>query len=192
MCGENQPSSPSSFGRAGSPPRVRGKLALGGERPFRSGITPACAGKTLFWQGCFPELEDHPRVCGENNPPRSNISSSLGSPPRVRGKQYETVAEVEVVGITPACAGKTSPPRPRPSGARDHPRVCGENSLSEASGLFDQGSPPRVRGKPCFGRVASLNWRITPACAGKTIRLGQISLHLWDHPRVCGENSTRQ
>mgnify|MGYP007100809490 CR=1 FL=1 len=31
--------------------------------------------------------------------------------------------------------------------------------------------------------------RITPACAGKTIKRIQASVFAWDHPRVCGKNS---
>ena len=46
-CGENVPSSTTSPYSTGSPPRMRGKPAVGRRRGFRSGITPADAGKTL-------------------------------------------------------------------------------------------------------------------------------------------------
>ena len=66
VCGENLNPFTHSSAVVGSPPRVRGKLALRGWRPLRAGITPACAGKTycliLFRKLC----QDHPRVCGEN------------------------------------------------------------------------------------------------------------------------------
>ena len=46
--------------------------------------------------------------------------------------------------------------------------MCGENSLSEVGDIFEQGSPPRVRGKPRLSRDARADHGITPACAGKT------------------------
>ena len=51
-----------------------------------NGITPACAGKSLYalpttWAG-----RDHPRVCGEKRLAAFNDESGEGSPPRVRGK----------------------------------------------------------------------------------------------------------
>ena len=49
----------------GSPPHVRGKEK--GE-PFehrKTGITPACAGKSLDFQVFKFGGQDHPRMCGE-------------------------------------------------------------------------------------------------------------------------------
>ena len=49
----------------GSPPRVRGKGNLE-EMPFViSGITPACAGKSIIQRRNTYHGQDHPRVCGE-------------------------------------------------------------------------------------------------------------------------------
>ena len=50
----------------------------------------------------------------------------------------------------------------------DHPRVCGENFFTRVLRAFNQGSPPRVRGKPNQVSSVRLSHRITPACAGKT------------------------
>ena len=94
-------------------------------------------------------------------------------------------------GITPACAGKTLHELERAmsyDGARDHPRVCGENDLKQLLKMQKQdhprvcgenfrlpefslpvlGSPPRVRGKQTPIASATSFWGITPACAGKT------------------------
>ena len=50
------------------------------------------------------------------------------------------------------------------------------------------GSPPRVRGKlPDTGNRKNAK-RITPACAGKTVRRLGLRRARKDHPRVCGEN----
>ena len=50
----------------GSPPRVREKPlnSLVGQRV--TGITPACAGKTVNWKISLQASRDHPRVCGKN------------------------------------------------------------------------------------------------------------------------------
>ena len=50
------------------------------------------------------------------------------------------------------------------------------------------GSPPQVRGKLGGQSGAGKSHRITPAGAGKTCRLQQISKGRKDHPRRCGEN----
>ena len=71
---------------------------------------------------------------------------------------------------------------------RDHPRRCGENSgLPSVKGRV-VGSPPQVRGKPCSNAPQQRRYRITPAGAGKTIRLNYDVLNAKDHPRRCGEN----
>ena len=91
-----------------------------------------------------------------------------GSPPRMRGKQRLARLHLGLGGITPAHAGKT-PRRPfARQAAGDHPRACGENSVSAAVSRPEAGSPPRMRGKP-----GAIPWdcavhRITPAHAGKT------------------------
>ena len=73
------------------------------------------------------ETQDHPRVCGENLTPSGELSSILGSPPRVRGKPMSNTIERYDYRITPACAGKTA--------RREF--IC----------YVHAGSPPRVRGK---------------------------------------------
>ena len=160
----------------GSPPRVRGKLIdcrfeFAGVR-----ITPACAGKTGRTAQGKGEPQDHPRVCGENLAIHNIGMLHKGSPPRVRGKQRARVCAWYVRGITPACAGKTSGILSACSSAQDHPRVCGENPYGRESHGGNQGSPPRVRGKPLvLGCMESL-LRITPACAGKTLWKWRISV----------------
>ena len=114
---------------------------------MRKGITPACAGKSLRPSGNIRDRRDHPRVCGEKrslvfrlrcfsgSPPRVRGKVSLkgvtltapaGSPPRVRGKGAWICQNLERVGITPACAGKSIPDTIIQMFHWDHPRVCGE------------------------------------------------------------------
>ena len=88
MCGEKCNIRVNNRGLLGSPPRVRGKVAIFVVTAKAHRITPACAGKSFT--GMLP------------------LSGRLGSPPRVRGKDYaEKVSEV-LGRITPACAGKSA------------------------------------------------------------------------------------
>ena len=75
--------------------------------------------------------------------------------------------------------------------SKDHPRVCGENLFNQILHRACVGSPPRVRGKRARDNWAYWRLRITPACAGKTHARLEVLIIRWDHPRVCGENSSR-
>ena len=66
VCGEKLRKTAVSVRELGSPPRVRGKARRLGYKSANSGITPACAGKSLW---CVIVRVSHG-----------------GSPPRVRGK----------------------------------------------------------------------------------------------------------
>ena len=90
--------------------------------------------------------------------------------------------------ITPARAGKTSIDRKNPQKNSDHPRACGENTMTRNSLAKATGSPPRVRGKPRQMEALRFHPRITPARAGKTQEILRSSIASADHPRACGEN----
>ena len=130
----------------------------------------------------------HPRVCGENCYNTRGNSGVTGSSPRVRGKQRFWVWCWSLLGLIPACAGKTLtfPAQRTPRWA--HPRVCGENSCSGACSCSVAGSSPRVRGKRFRGPRQPEPARLIPACAGKTRENRAARSHVAAHPRVCGEN----
>ena len=86
----------------------------------------------------------------------------------MRGKQLDEEDAKIQVRITPACAGKTERSESQTGRQWDHPRVCGENTLTESLWLLGKGSPPRVRGKLRAADLFIGGLRITPACAGKT------------------------
>ena len=132
--------------------------------------------------------KDHPRVCGENRCSTKACCCTIGSPPRVRGKPRTRRVKLSSSRITPACAGKTALYSGSSAANGDHPRVCGENSITVVSSPFGQGSPPRVRGKRTNSRNLAVKRRITPACAGKTVEDDRWHRISQDHPRVCGEN----
>ena len=95
---------------------------------FGVGITPACAGKSALALLQSGQLQDHPRMCGEKRPETLLRSTSMGSPPHVRGKALRVSVAASTARITPACAGKR-PIFSKKEGARgDHPRMCGEKT----------------------------------------------------------------
>ena len=86
---------------------MRGKVLFKtlGEGTF--GITPAYAGKSEKQVPFLPPYQDHPRVCGEKSGRVRPWRKHKGSPPRMRGKVIRCEELARVVGITPACAGKS-------------------------------------------------------------------------------------
>ena len=71
--------------------------------------------------------------------------------------------------ITPAGAGKTRCTAYNHAAAKDHPRRCGENIVTDIYDGCKSGSPPQVRGKPLTVINKKSEIRITPAGAGKTL-----------------------
>ena len=129
MCGEKLDFlryQPADFG---SPPHVRGKVKVGLGHCFQLGITPACAGKRRQSGNCKNANWDHPRMCGEKLSFYFGFSTTPGSPPHVRGKVHSGVLVVVVLGITPACAGKSYTLQAVGLKVWDHPRMCGEKAL---------------------------------------------------------------
>ena len=194
MCGEK----PSTLRPApevrGSPPRVRGKAADTRGRGRHAGITPACAGKSCKILSARRRERDHPRVCGEKAEKGALSCDCEGSPPRVRGKVRFPMLMILSARITPACAGKSWRRWCWRATGKDHPRVCGEKTHFTYEEYSYMGSPPRVRGKASPSSSSPYLWRITPACAGKSLHSGlwRLGVGQMDHPRVCGEKPPEQ
>ena len=53
------------------------------------GITPAYAGKSSFVPALDGISQDHPRVCGEKGTAMPTEAVTMGSPPRMRGKEWQ-------------------------------------------------------------------------------------------------------
>ena len=135
-----------------------------------AGITPAYAGKRVRCSQQALPCTDHPRMCGEKRQDRLDYYVPQGSPPHVRGKGYWRMYKQSLLGITPACAGKSRLFFCSRLNPEDHPRMCGEKRGIRLPGSLGRGSPPHVRGK--VDGCAQL-WpfdRITPACAGKRLK----------------------
>ena len=191
VCGENITISLRASIHRGSSPRVRGKPALDPHQAGAGRLIPACAGKTEQVVFCRIRPGAHPRVCGENAPPRSSSARASGSSPRVRGKRRRRPPCRTRVRLIPACAGKTGRTRARKRGSRAHPRVCGENSLRDQARTPVSGSSPRVRGKRGPSTSSTRSPGLIPACAGKTSAPLFTCCGTAAHPRVCGENNAQ-
>ena len=189
VCGEKLKFGTNVTKNPGSPPRVRGKGIVHVFVPEKLGITPAYAGKRMLYARAVRRDRDHPRVCGEKESCQKIQKTTLGSPPRMRGKGCYMQELSGETGITPAYAGKSGPCPDRVPPAGDHPRVCGEKSQSTSASPRALGSPPRMRGKGVKQSNSRIRMGITPAYAGKSCIYRSTTSISWDHPRVCGEKS---
>ena len=189
MCGEKPDILPLSAWTRGSPPRMRGKVQLQPGQPAALGITPAYAGKSKNLPALVCGNGDHPRVCGEKRPALYWWGRCRGSPPRMRGKVTACFLPQTFPGITPAYAGKRNATKYLDRCVWDHPRVCGEKSLTAVSASASHGSPPRMRGKVGEGCVLLIELGITPAYAGKRLlRLCRCSSGSGSPPRMRGKD----
>ena len=106
-CGE-KPRVSSPIGRQmGSPPRMRGKGEVEAGKESVDRITPAYAGKRGRCPRPAGRRWDHPRVCGEKIRARLHPRFLVGSPPRMRGKEWIVWNTEPAERITPAYAGKS-------------------------------------------------------------------------------------
>ena len=152
-----------------------------------SRITPACAGSSAGLYRMVVVVWDHPRVCGEQCYKISLMPWMPGSPPRVRGADLPECLGQFGLGITPACAGSRSSSMFFSPRLQDHPRVCGEQTNRRYINACPDGSPPRVRGAVLEFGYSQFDARITPACAGSSVKSPTCIISNRDHPRVCGE-----
>ena len=167
-CGANPVRTMPSLWASGSSPRMRGKQRAFIENTLKPRIIPAHAGQTdvARWSGNW--RTDHPRACGANSRLLQAATTSLGSSPRMRGKQRLTSIEHFAERIIPAHAGQTAVPTVADGTRSDHPRACGANfRVREVVDAY-AGSSPRMRGKRLHKRHRGKPVRIIPAHAGQT------------------------
>ena len=100
----------------------------------------------------------------------------IGSPPHARGKALGKQHTVAQHRITPACAGKRKTLYKIITRTADHPRMRGEKYLDYIIHHFNVGSPPHARGKVKEDKLPFRLDRITPACAGKSVRQAVVRL----------------
>ena len=176
----------------GSSPRGRGKQVEALLVQVLHGLIPAWAGKTSRSRRASGPRWAHPRVGGENDSCVNGRVGLAGSSPRGRGKPARTRGAPSTGGLIPAWAGKTRRREGLVRWARAHPRVGGENTYNLPNYTGDLGSSPRGRGKLFISAFDLQTLGLIPAWAGKTERLEQCATTITAHPRVGGENPTRQ
>ena len=150
--------------------------------------SPARTGKTRALSLRFLTGWVHPHMCEENTYQIPVWICGPGSSPRVRGKQGRRRPGQRHEGLIPACAGKTVNIPHCICEEPAHPRACGENREIEFFGWYEQGSSPRMRGKPVDDFQLDRAGGLIPAHAGKTNVLVLQLSNRGAHPRACGEN----
>ena len=105
--GEDTPTPNDATSYLETPPLARG-------RPFRRHRsrrwhrnTPACAGKTASTSTKTNSPRKHPRLRGEDLKIMFTVLPVMETPPLARGRHHSAIADDELAGNTPACAGKT-------------------------------------------------------------------------------------
>ena len=131
----------------GSPPHARGRPLIIVTSSKRQGLTPACAGKTSITRPSQHVSWAHPRMRGEDRRLAFAQCAIWGSPPHARGRPGGESAHEGVVGLTPACAGKTVVGVPTAARLRAHPRMRGEDTAVMMTVNRKTGSPPHARGR---------------------------------------------
>ena len=168
MRGENSFPRQIQTDSGGTSPRARGKHAMLGIAIANIRNIPACAGKTNSPVKGLIRWPEHPRVRGENLPVMVPRKSLRGTSPRARGKHKALAQAGCNNGNIPACAGKTFNCVESSFRGQEHPRVRGENRLSQSGKTICSGTSPRARGKPYANSTPKPKIRNIPACAGKT------------------------
>ena len=107
LCGEKFSNCDEKTTCVGSPPPMRGKVALFSAGMCLIRITSAYAGKSRCTGSSRGNCWDHPRLCGEKRELMSKSAAIAGSPPPMRGRGPLLVCSLHTSRITPAYAGKS-------------------------------------------------------------------------------------
>ena len=129
---------------------------------------------------------------GENPVDHGGLGVGVGNIPACAGKTSTSWSRRRSFARNiPACAGKTPRKYSTPKSFQEHPRVRGENYRPLLSITHSTGTSPRARGKPSNSHRAHAQTRNIPACAGKTLTSFFRTSIFAEHPRVRGENKSR-
>ena len=172
----------------GSPPHTRGRSRNQRVNRGSKGFTPAYAGKIVHARASVSAFGVHPRIRGEDQRHFEARQYAGGSPPHTRGRWLKKLNIVQLLGFTPAYAGKITSCDRSSRRTQVHPRIRGEDLAMADIGEGDEGSPPHTRGR--WGcRAGRKPWmRFTPAYAGKILSSSGLRFSIWVHPRIRGED----
>ena len=169
------------------PPRARGREVIIPQHLQCVGNTPACAGKSNTIANEANKIRKYPRVRGEELPFSLWYWSRAEIPPRARGRDTIKLGDLEDLGNTPACAGKSGFGQMPEKCCRKYPRVRGEEDIAPLMMPFTMEIPPRARGRASYTAPAQTTTGNTPACAGKSQVLHHVPQARRKYPRVRGE-----
>ena len=132
------------------------------------GLIPAGAGQTAGGPSHIGCRTAHPRGCGADNDFISLVKVCQGSFPRVRGRLTSPSRCRCAPGLIPAGAGQTLPHFVATTRPWAHPRGCGADYDIVDTTRRDEGSSPRVRGRPFEHLLYLIIVGLIPAGAGQT------------------------
>ena len=166
---------------SGSPPRARGRPGARGRGRCKSRFTPAGAGTAGAGAPRRRRGAVHPRGRGDGCSAPKIASSTIGSPPRARGRPGRPDGLAPLGRFTPAGAGTACASPTWPTSSAVHPRGRGDGVWAPRQKGAIVGSPPRARGRPLVLQDARVVLRFTPAGAGtacgRRARRGRSSVH---------------
>ena len=175
----------------GSSPRGRGTGRRLAAFPLRPRFIPAWAGNSCRQAptaGCRPV---HPRVGGEQACSSSAQDGASGSSPRGRGTDPDKIEQIYDARFIPAWAGNRGAIATMSKSISVHPRVGGEQDSRYEFAIVIVGSSPRGRGTARQPPDARYRCRFIPAWAGNSVFHHQTVVLRAVHPRVGGEQRTR-
>jgi len=113
----------------------------------------------------------HPHACGEHLINAIHNQLDYGSSPRMWGTRHPDIFQVADHRFIPTHVGNTWAGVPGKGEAAVHPHACGEHNGIHASGMYRDGSSPRMWGTlpPCF--MYSFASRFIPTHVGNTINI---------------------
>ena len=187
-CGDDLDLNSNTDATWGTPPRMRGRLTDAALVLATARNTPADAGTTRGPGLSAPPVSEHPRGCGDDSGNRRLRQATRGTPPRMRGRQFDRDRLYVHERNTPADAGTTHRRGNAPPTASEHPRGCGDDRRYRGDHGKLRGTPPRMRGRPQMLPVVSPGGRNTPADAGTTSGRSWPPNIRWEHPRGCGDD----
>ena len=145
MRGEYGRGSPTQTTPRELPPRAR-RIQV---KPFfprlRGGTTSACAENTSLHLQPWPAARNYLRVRGEYLLQSHFAKINVELPPRARRIQLPTVATMQKIGTTSACAENTRHQAHEMAASRNYLRVRGEYYSAPFCAAHQRELPPRAR-----------------------------------------------
>ncbi len=168
VCGDN---GNAGFFRAfdeGTPPRMWGQLDITELKTRYRRNTPTYVGTTQRLLQNPQRPSEHPHVCGDNALYALPPPAGGGTPPRMWGQLFPTLAYSAGLRNTPTYVGTTPQGFAVHALSPEHPHVCGDNGPGTGQRDSRQGTPPRMWGQPGGVSVDAANVRNTPTYVGTT------------------------